>query len=130
MTQPLVSPPPSAYFFYHKPRQSERVGGVDFLVSNKFKVKSHYVQIYYSFEAVCIEVSNCSITGYFLCLYRPPGITSSFFVDVGDLIENLVTIHPAFFILGDFSLHLDTQSTATSTRFSQQTFMVTGLLSS
>ena len=55
-------------------------------------------------------MSNCLFTGYFLCLYRPPGITSSFFVDFHDLLENLVTIHPDFFILGDFNL-----SSATST---------------
>ena len=90
-------------------------GGVGILVSNKFKIKCHYVQIYSSFEAVCIEVSNCSITGYFLSLYRPPGITSSFFVDFHDLLENLVTIHPEVLILGDFNLHLDTHSNATST---------------
>jgi len=78
-------------------------------------LKSHSIQIYSSLEAVCIEILNCSFTGYFLCLYRPPEITSSFLVDFHDLIENLVTIHREFFIVGDFNLHLDTQSTATST---------------
>jgi len=57
----------------------------------------------------------CSFTGYFQCLYRPTGITSSFFVDVHDLLENVDSILPEFFILGDFNLHLDTQSTAIST---------------
>jgi len=71
-------------------------------------LKSHSVQIYSSFEAVCIEISNCSFTGY----YHPPGITPFFFVHLPDLLETLVTIQPEFFILGDFNLHLDT---ATST---------------
>jgi len=61
------------------------------------------------------EISVFSFTDYFLCLYRPPAITSCFFVDFRDLLETLVTIHPEFIILGDFNLHLDTQSTATST---------------
>ena len=60
-------------------------------------------------------MSNCSFTGYFLCPYGSPGITSSFFVDFHGLLENLITIHPEFSILGDFNLQLDTQSTATST---------------
>jgi len=42
-------------------------------------------------------------------------MTSSFFVDFHDLLENLVPSHPECFILGDFNLHLETQSTATST---------------
>jgi len=42
-------------------------------------------------------------------------MTSSVFVDFYDLLENLVTIHPDIFILGDFNLHLDIMSTATST---------------
>ena len=53
--------------------------------------------------------------GYIVCLYRPPGITSSFFVNFRDLLESVVTIHPELFVLGDFNLHLDTQSTAIST---------------
>ena len=55
-----------------QPRQSGRGGSVVFLVANKFKVKSQSVLIYSSLEAVCIAISNCSFTGIFLCLYRPP----------------------------------------------------------
>jgi len=47
-------------------RQSGRGGGVGFLVTNKFKVKSHSIQIY----------SNYSFTSYFLFLNRPSGIAS------------------------------------------------------
>jgi len=54
------------------------------------------------------------LLGYFPCLYRPPGITSSFFVAFHDLLEKLITINPEFFILGDFNVHWDTQSSATS----------------
>jgi len=36
------------------------------------KGKSHSVQIYSSFEAVCIELSNSSFTGNFLCLKHNP----------------------------------------------------------
>jgi len=42
-------------------------------------------------------------------------ITLSFFFDVRDLLETLLTIHSEFFILGYFNLHLDTQSTVTPT---------------
>ena len=67
------------------------------------------MQICSNVEAACIKISNCSFTGYFLCLYHTPGITTSFFVDFHDLPENLVTIHPELFILEDFNLDLDTQ---------------------
>ena len=50
-----------------------------------------------------------------LCSYCPLGITSSIFVNVLDLLENVATIHTDFCIFHDFNLHLDTQSTATST---------------
>ena len=83
---------PPNYSFYHQLRHSGRGGGVDFLVSIKFKVKSHSVQIYSTFKAVWIEISNCSFTGYFLCLYRSPGITSSFFVDFLDLLNSSLVI--------------------------------------
>jgi len=126
---------PPDYSFYQQPGEFGRGGDVGFLVTNKF-IKSHSEQIYSSFEAVCIGISNCSFSGYFFCLYRPPGINSSFFVDFHDLRENLVTVHPEFFILGDFNLHLNTQSTATSTFNAiltpflfRHTFMVTGLIS-
>jgi len=75
-------------------------------------VKSHSDPIFSSFEAICIEMSNYSFTGYFLCLYRPPGLTTSVFLN---LLENVATTHPEHFILGDFNFHLDTQSTARST---------------
>ena len=77
-----------------------------------------------------------SFTGYFLCLYRPPRLTSSFFVDFHVLLEDLFTIHREF-----FNLHLDTQSTARYTfndilasfdlkqHISPHTFMITGLFS-
>jgi len=42
-------------------------------------------------------------------------MSSSFFVDFHDLLENVVTIYSEFFILGDLDLHLDTQSTTIST---------------
>jgi len=97
--------------FYHHPRQSGREDVIGFLVSNKVKVKSHSVPIYFSFEAIWIEISDCSFAGYCLCLYHHRGITSSFFVDFHDL----VTSDPECVMLGDLNLHLVTQSTATST---------------
>jgi len=47
--------PPNYSCYYHS-RQSESRGGVGFQVFNIFKVKSHSLEIYYSFEAVCIEI--------------------------------------------------------------------------
>ena len=83
------------------------------------------------------------ITGYLLFLYRLPRISSSGFVNIHDLLENVVAIHPEYLIIDDLNLHLDTYSTAISTFndilvslnenntfLSPYTYMVTGLISS
>jgi len=82
------------------------------LVSNKLKVKSHSVQIYSSFEAVSIQISNCSFTWLL-----PMSLSSSWtnFILLCWLSWFTRKLHSEFFILGDFNLHLDIQSTATST---------------
>ena len=93
------------------------ISGVGFLESNTFEVTSHSVIAYSSFETNCIEISDFSFTGYFLCRYRPIRIRLSFCIDYHGLSENVVNILPNCFILCDFNLHFDKQSTITSICF-------------
>ena len=51
---------PTDYSVFHQLRYPGGGGGVGFLVSNKFNVKSQSVQIYSRFQAVCIEISDCA----------------------------------------------------------------------
>ena len=107
-----ISPP--GYVFHHKPRPVGRGGGVGFLVSKQFKVKLQPSPNYTTFESMCLNISN-SCSGHFICIYRPPGHPANFFEQFQDLLENVVTIHPYFYIVVDFNLHLDTPSATTTT---------------
>ena len=64
---------------------------------------------------MCLNISNSCFSGHFICIYRPPGHPANFFEQFQDLLENVVTIHSEFYIVGDFNLHLDTPSATTTT---------------
>ncbi|KAK2183559.1 hypothetical protein NP493_306g01032 [Ridgeia piscesae] len=64
---------------------------------------------------MCLNISNSCFSGHFICIYRPPGHPANFFEQFQDLLENVVTIHSDFYIVGDFNLHLDTPSATTTT---------------
>jgi exonuclease III len=108
-----ISPP--GYVFHHKPRPVGRGGGVGFLVSKQFKVNLQPSPNYTTFESMCLNISNSCFSGHFICIYRPPGHPANFFEQFQDLLENVVTIHSDFYIVGDFNLHLDTPSATTTT---------------
>ena len=108
-----ISPP--GYVFHHKPRPVGRGGGVGFLVSKQFKVNLQPSPNYTTFESMCLNISNSCFSGHFICIYRPPGHPANFFEQFQHLLENIVTIHPDFYIVGDFNLHLDTPSATTTT---------------
>ena len=106
---------PPGYVFHHKPRPVGRGGGVGFLVSKQFKVNLQPSPNYTTFEPMGLNISNSCFSGNFICIYRPPGHPANFFEQFQDLLENVVTIHSDFYIVGDFNLHLDTPSATTTT---------------
>ncbi|KAK2174584.1 hypothetical protein NP493_793g01001 [Ridgeia piscesae] len=63
---------------------------------------------------MCLNISNSCFSGHFICIYRPPGHPANFFEQFQDLLENVITIHSDFYIVGDFNLHLDTPSATTT----------------
>ena len=103
------------YTFHHRPRPVERGGGVGFLILKLFNVYLHTSPHYISFESICVNISYSCFCGVFICIYRPHGYPANFFEEFQDLLENVATMHTAFYIVGDFNLHLDTPSATTTT---------------
>jgi len=106
---------PSGFTFHHRPRSVGRGGGVGFLIAKQFKVNLLSNPEYSTFESICVDISHSSFSGYFVCIYRPPGHPANFFEEFQDLLENLATMHSEFYIVGDFNLHLDIPSATTTT---------------
>ena len=105
----------SGYTCHHRPRSVGRGGGVGILLSDHFKVNSHLIPDYSTFESMCVEISDSSFSAYFVCMYQLPGQPASFFEEFQDLLENLATLHSQFYIFGDFNLHLDKHTSVTIT---------------
>ena len=64
---------------------------------------------------VLVFLFQNSFSGHFIWIYRPPGHPANFLEQLQDLLENVVTIHSDFYIVGDVNLHLDTPSATTTT---------------
>ena len=64
---------------------------------------------------MCVNISNSCFSGFFICIYRPPGHPANLFEEFQDLLKNVATMQPEFYIVGDFNLHLDTPSATTTT---------------
>ena len=107
-----ISPP--GYTFHHRPRPVRRRGGVGFPISKLVKVNLYTSPDYTSFESMWVNISNSCFSGYFICIYRPPGHPANFFEEFQDLLGNVATMHTEFYSLGDFNLHLDTPSAVTT----------------
>ncbi|MEG7525400.1 MAG: hypothetical protein M3H12_20335, partial [Chromatiales bacterium] len=70
---------PSGFTFHHRPRAVGRGGGFGFLITKQFKVNLHSNPEYSTFESICVDNSHSSFSGYFVCIYRPPGHPANFF---------------------------------------------------
>ena len=81
----------TGYAFHHKPRPVGRGGGVGFVIQNCSKLTPTII----SFESMCVNISKSYFTGYFICIYCPPGHQANFFEEfqVQDLLENVATMH-------------------------------------
>ena len=87
----------TGYSFHHRPRSVRRGDIVGFLVSQQFKVNLPSIPEYFSFESICVEISDSSFSAYFDCIYHPPEQPANFFEELQDLLENVATMHSELF---------------------------------
>ena len=78
---------PYGFCLYHHPRRSGRSGGVAFLVPDIYKVDIIHTSQYESFEVICIIIKHSSLSANFICIYRPPASTNTFFDEFPDFLE-------------------------------------------
>ena len=59
-----------------------------------------------SFEHVCARVTSCSSSGSVLLIYRPTA-DASFFTELSDLLDRLMTLSDPVMIVGDLNIRMD-----------------------
>ena len=98
---------PNCFCLYHHPRRSGRGGGVAFLVPEIYKVEIIHTPQYQSFEVICIVIKHSSLSANFICIYRSPASTNTFFDEFPDFLETTLQFQEDIYMFGDFNIHLD-----------------------
>ena len=53
---------------------------------------------------------NLNVIGHVLCMYCPPGPTTTFFSESQDMLSYISTLPHDLALMGDFNLHIDSSS--------------------
>ena len=62
---------------------------------------------YQSFEVICIVIEHSSLSANFICIYRSPASTNTFFDEFPDFLETTLQFQEDIYMFGDFNIHLD-----------------------
>ena len=84
-------------------------GWVCFLFDKQCTVKKIQLPSYTSFECICAYLKKPGFNSVFTVLYRPgsASVTNTFFSELSDLLENLISYATSLVIIGDFNIHVD-----------------------
>ena len=107
---------PSGFSFHQIPRTGRCGGGVGLYISDSFTFSQIDIPSHSSFEAICGRLTNPKLALDFniLNLYRPPRFNASFLNDFQDVLSYLVCLPQKLIVVGDFSIHIDKPSHATT----------------
>jgi hypothetical protein len=117
-TAGLADITPSGYSFHQAPRRGKTGGGVGLFVSPAFKFLPITLPKQASFEAICGKITGSNSTGNKVCfnilnLYCPRK-DSRFLDEFQDILAHLSSLPHDSIIMGDFNLHVDVPSNATT----------------
>ena len=102
---------PQGHTLFHQPRESRRGGGVAFLVKNELQASRIPTDTYSSFENLLIKISLQNESCLFLTIYKPPSTSpATFYKQFNALLENIYPTTDNLVIIGDFNIHMDTNS--------------------
>ena len=106
---------PPNYKLWHVPQKYSTGGGVGLLIRNSFMAKSLDTIEIKSFEylmlSVCLPNHNVNV----VVIYRPPASSTAVFLDeFMSLSAYLHTLKSDYLLLGDFNIHIDTDSALTT----------------
>ena len=86
-------------------------GGVAFLVKNELQTSRIPTDTYSSFENLLIKISLQNESCLFLNIYKPPSTSpATFYEQFNALLENIYPTTDNLVIIGDFNIHMDTNS--------------------
>jgi len=105
---------PAGFSFHQAPREGRSGGGVGLFVSNQFTFNPIPIPAGASFEAMCGTVSDGKVCLNILNVYRPPGACNGFFDEFQDVLCHLASLPHNMVVLGDFNLHVDSDSSQTA----------------
>ena len=85
--------------------------GVAFLVKNELQTSRIPTDTYSSFENLLIKISLQNESCLFLNIYKPPSTSpATFYEQFNALLENIYPTTDNLVIIGDFNIHMDTNS--------------------
>ena len=83
-----------------------------------------------SFELLCVRVSSGSSSCLAVVVYRPgsAAVTQSFFVELSDVLDRVMTYADPIYVVGDFNVRLDRPEDPTSRQLTDTFVMVSNVV--
>ena len=95
---------PSGYQFFHKPRVGKRGGGVGLFLKSCVVGTLVNTPVFESFEQITINSNFGNRTINLVSLYRPPGSSAKFLLDLPKFLEMLQSLPSESLLFGDVNI--------------------------